>query len=90
MTPPDGLSAADKAVIKRTITVLGRDSDLSGSLQTLDGSASVPIVLVRAIVVRLRSAMMDATFDDTHVGGDIVEASDLYERWRRYLQRETD
>jgi hypothetical protein len=80
MSTPEGLLA-------RTVEHLEhRDPDLVLRLRGRDPSAPLTLVEVRAIVVRLRSQMLDATFDDTHIGPDISATSELYEAWRQVLE----
>ncbi len=86
MTPPDPSLAHDHAIRQRTAKLLGnRDSTLADLLKTRDPRGVMSTVEVRAIMVRLRSLMMDATFDDTHNDADISETSELYEWWRQHL-----
>ncbi len=86
MALPDTPHAHDHAIRQRTAKLLeDRDSTLAGLLATRDPRGAMTTVEVRAIVVRLRALMMDATFDDTHNDADISETSELYEWWRQHL-----
>lgn len=88
MVPPVPPHSIEPAIRQRTARALGdRDPDLAGILETQDSTSPLTVVQVRAVVVRLRSMMMDATFDDTHLAADISETSELYELWRQHLAR---
>ena len=66
MALPDPPHAHDHAIRQRTAKLLeNRDSSLAELLETRDPRGAMSTVEVRAIVVRLRALMMDATFDDT-------------------------
>lgn len=78
----------DPAIRRRTANLLRhRDPDLAAVLDGRDVGDPLSVVEVRAIVVRLRALMMDATFDDTHIGAEIEETSELYELWRLHLSQ---
>jgi hypothetical protein len=64
-----------------------RDPALAKVLETRASAGALNVVEVRAIVVRLRHMMMDATFDDTHIAAHISETSELYEWWRQHLSQ---
>lgn len=88
MAPPVPPDSREQAIRQRTARILGdRDPALSGMLETKDQTSALTLVEVRAIVVRLRTMMMDATFDDTHIAADISETSELYEWWRQHLSQ---
>ena len=88
MPPPVPPDARDQDLRRRTARLLGgRDPDLAGVLHARDSTSALTLVEVRAIVVRLRSMMMDATFDDSHIAADISETSELYEWWRQHLSQ---
>lgn len=88
MTPPVPSGSRDQAIRQRTARLLGKqDPALAGVLATRDQTGTLTVVEVRAIVVRLKSMMMEATFDDTHIAADISETSELYEWWRQHLSQ---
>jgi len=88
MTPPVPPDARDQAIRHRTARLLGdSDTALVGVFETRDSIGAMSTVEVRAIVVRLRAMMMDATFDDTHISADISETSEMYEWWRQHLSQ---
>jgi hypothetical protein len=88
MAPPVPPDARDQAILQRTARLLGdNDTALVGVLETRDSIEALNAVEVRAIVVRLRTMMMDATFDDTHIAADISETSEMYEWWRQHLSQ---
>ena len=60
---------------------------MAGMLETKDSTSALTLVEVRAVVVRLRAMMMDATFDDSHIAADISETSEMYEWWRQKLSQ---
>jgi hypothetical protein len=86
MVPPALPDARDQAIRQRTAKLLGNsDPALAGMLETKGSTSALSLIEVRAIVVRLRAMMMDATFDDTHIAADISETSEMYEWWRQRL-----
>ena len=88
MTPPALPDDRDQAIRERTVRLLGSsDATLAGMLETKDSTSALTLVEVRAVVVRLRAMMMDATFDDSHIAADISETSEMYEWWRQKLSQ---
>ncbi len=73
-------------LLARTIEHLDhRDPSLVERLRSRDPGTPLTAVEVRAIVIRLRALMLDATFDDTHIGPDVAATSSLHEEWRTVL-----
>ena len=81
------MTATPGPLLARTIEHLEqRDESLVERLRSRDPDSPLSAVEVRAIVVRLRALMLDATFDDTHIGPDIAATSELHEEWRAVLE----
>lgn len=87
MLLPDPSDAPDPAVRQRTAKLLGNHAPTL--VAVLEQKDVLALVEVRAIVARLRTLMMDATFDDTHTDADVAETSELYEWWRQHLAQVT-
>ena len=88
MPPLLPADSSEQAIRQRTGRLLrDRDPALADMLDTRASAGALNVVEVRAIVVRLRHMMMDATFDDTHIAAHISETSELYEWWRQHLSQ---
>jgi hypothetical protein len=88
MPAPFPADSSEQAIRQRTARLLrDRDPALADMLDAQASASALNVVEVRAVVVRLRHLMMDATFDDTHIAAHISETSELYEWWHQYLSQ---